>query len=100
MWRAAAALFAAAGIITGIGLALPHQPEADEAALGALAVMCLFVAALLWLRRSRLPTALLHAGCVIGTLFVSLSMFFNGERLGGAAGNDEMFYSWIALFVA
>ena len=56
-------------------------------------------AAVFWFPR-RLPTPVLHAGCVAGTLFVSFGIFFNGERLGGAAGNDEMYYLWVALFVA
>ena len=99
MARAGAALFAAAALITGLGLALPHQPQADEAGLRALTVMCLIVAALFWFPR-RLSTPVLHAGCVAGTLFVSFSIYFNGERLGGSAGNDEMFYMWVALFVA
>ena len=97
--RAGAALFAAAGLITGLGLVLPHQPEADEAGLAALTVVCLIVAAVFWFPR-HLSTPVLHAGCVAGTLFVSFSVLFNGERLGGAAGNDEMYYMWVALFVA
>jgi len=97
--RAGAALFAAAGLITGLGLALPHQPEADEAGLRALTVMCLLVAAVFWFPR-RLSTPVLHAGCLAGTLFVSFSIYFNGERLGGSAGNDEMYYLWVALFVS
>ena len=57
------------------------------------------VAAVFWFPR-RLPTPLLHAGCVAGTLIVSFGVYFNGERLGGSAGNDEMFYMWVTLFVA
>ena len=100
MARTGAWLFAAGGIVTAAGLALPHQPEADEAGLAALTVICLVVAAALWLGRDRLPPAAFHLAAATGTGFVTLSLYFNGERLGGAAGNDEMYYLWIVLYVA
>jgi diguanylate cyclase (GGDEF)-like protein len=61
--------------------------------------VCLVVATIFRLGRD-LPAWVLHAGCVAGTLVVSFSVLYNGERFGGAAGNDEMFYLWVALYVA
>jgi hypothetical protein len=100
MARAGAWLFAAGGIVTALGLLLPHQPEADEGGLAALTVVSLAVAAVLWLGRARLAPAAYHLAAVTGTGFVTASLYFNGERLGGAAGNDEMYYLWIVLYVA
>ena len=100
MARAGAWLFAAGGIVTALGLLLPHQPEVDEAGLAALTAVCLAVAAILWLGRARLTEAAFHGAAATGTAFVTASLYCNGERLGGAAGNDEMYYLWIVLYVA
>jgi hypothetical protein len=65
MIRTAAALFGAASVITLISIFAPHQPQLETEGLA-------FVAA--------------------GTVFVSFGLLFNGERLGGASGGDEMYY--------
>ena len=31
---------------------------------------------------------------------LSFGLLFNGERAGGAAGGDEMFYLWVTLYAA
>jgi diguanylate cyclase (GGDEF)-like protein len=36
----------------------------------------------------------------VGTVLVSLALLFNGERNGGPAGGDEMYYLWVVLYVA
>jgi uncharacterized membrane protein len=64
MIRTAAALFGAASVITLISIFAPHQPQLETEGLA-------FVAA--------------------GTVFVSFGLLFNGERLGGASGGDEMY---------
>ena len=35
-----------------------------------------------------------------GTILVSCSLYFNGERHGGPAGGDEMYFLWIVLWAA
>ena len=36
----------------------------------------------------------------LASAMVSLALLFNGERGGGAAGGDEMYYLWVAIFAA
>ena len=99
MGRIAALLFGAAAIVTLIGLALPHQ-RVDETGLAAIALGAALIAAICAVGGERLPEWAYGVACFCGTLVVSLSLFCNGERYGGGAGNDEMFYLWVALFAA
>jgi diguanylate cyclase (GGDEF)-like protein len=99
MTRFGAWLFGAAAVVTLIGLVLPHQPQADEAGLAAIAAAAAVVAALLrfggaWAAR------LARFAPAAGILLVSLALLFNGERNGGDAGGDEMYYLWAALYAA
>jgi diguanylate cyclase (GGDEF)-like protein len=36
----------------------------------------------------------------LGTALISLAIVSNGERHGGAAGGDEMYYLWVVLYAA
>ncbi len=46
----------------------------------------------------RLPAWPYQAVMVVGSLIVSLAIYFNGERLGGHAADNEVLYLWIALY--
>jgi diguanylate cyclase (GGDEF)-like protein len=99
MGRVAALLFAAAAVVTVVGLLLPHQ-RVDEGGLVAIAAAATAIAAICALGGERLPDWAYGVVCFCGTLVVSVSLYCNGERYGGGAGNDEMFYLWVALFAA
>ena len=98
--RSAAALFGAASLVTALGLLLPHVPQVDVAGLDRRADR----------RRARRggaaggprarPPAAYPAIATAGTVLVSLALHFNGERHGGPAGGDEMYYLWIVLWAA
>ena len=100
MARSAAALFAAAAIVTTVGLVLPHVPEVDEAGLVGVAIAAGLIAALLLLGRERIPVGAYPLVAIAGAVLVSLGLLFNGERHGGPAGGDEMYYLWIVLWAA
>ena len=100
MMRAGAALFGAAALITLLGVVLPHQPQIDAHGLTVVAAAAGAVAVLLATAGERLPAWTVHAWPALGTAFVSFALLFNGERGGGAAGGDEMYYLWVVLFSA
>jgi diguanylate cyclase (GGDEF)-like protein len=100
MARSTAALFGAASLVTVAGLLLPHASQVDSAGLELVALLAGLVAIGLAWRRERVPLRLYPAIAVLGTLLVSLGLFFNGERHGGPVGSDEMFYLWVALWAA
>jgi diguanylate cyclase (GGDEF)-like protein len=100
MARTGAVLFGAAALVTVLGLVLPHQPQVDEDGLAAVAIGCGAMAAMLAAGGERLPLWTPHVWLAWGTGMVSLALLFNGERNGGAAGGDEMYYLWVVLLAA
>ena len=100
MARFGALLFSGGGAITALGLVLPHQPQIDAAGLAVVAGAAGVLGGLSALGAERFPGwvyAVLPAG---GTALVSLALLFNGERHGGPAGGDEMYYLWVVLYAA
>jgi diguanylate cyclase (GGDEF)-like protein len=98
--RAAALLFGAASLVTVVGLLLPHVPQVDEGGLVFVSVAAGLVAGALLLGGNRIPPGAYPLVSLTGTVLVSLSLYFNGERHGGPAGGDEMYYLWIVLWAA
>ena len=98
--RHAALLFAAAAVVTVLGLLLPHQPEVDESGLMVVAAGASAAALVMRLGDDRLPGWAYQLVFAWGTLLVSLALVFNGERHGGAAGGDELYYLWVVLYSA
>jgi diguanylate cyclase (GGDEF)-like protein len=100
MVRTAAALFGAASVITFISVVAPHQPQLETGNLAFVAVGAAIVTAVLLLAGERLPRWTIHLWPAAGTVLVSFGLLFNGERNGGAAGGDEMYYLWVTLYAA
>lgn len=100
MARMLAVLFTAASVVTVLGLLAPHEPEVDEVGLAVVAALTGLAGLGLALGRERLPVAVYHGVPAFGTLNVSLAVLFNGERNGGPAGGEEMYYLWVALCAA
>jgi diguanylate cyclase (GGDEF)-like protein len=98
--RSAAALFGAGALVTAIGLVLPHDRQVDVGGLVVVSIASAVVTVLLLGLRERLPNAIFPYVGVIGTAVVSFGLLFNGERHGGPAGGDEMYYLWIILWAA
>jgi len=100
MARFAALLFGGGAAVTALGLVLPHQEQVDDAGLAAVAAGAALWATALVLRGERLPRWAFQLVALAGTVFVSLALLFNGERSGGPAGGDEMYYLWVVLYAA
>jgi diguanylate cyclase (GGDEF)-like protein len=100
MARTAAALFGAAAVVTALSLVLPHQPQLDVDGLVLVAAGAATVTAVLLISGERLPAWTFHVWAACGTALVSFGLLFNGERHGGAAGGDEMYYLWVTLYAA
>jgi diguanylate cyclase (GGDEF)-like protein len=100
MARFGGLLFAGGGAVTALGLLLPHEPQVDEVGLAAVAGASALIAAVMTLGGERLPAWLYLVVPAAGTALVSLALLFNGERHGGPAGGDEMYYLWIVLYGA
>jgi hypothetical protein len=100
MARTAAALFGAAAVVTALSVVLPHQPQLDLEGLVFVSAGAGLVAAVLLAAGDRLPGGAVHVWTAVGTVLVSFGLLFNGERNGGAAGGDEMYYLWVVLYAA
>jgi diguanylate cyclase (GGDEF)-like protein len=100
MVRTAAALFGAASAITVISVLAPHQPQVETSGLAVVAAGSAALTAVLLLAGERLPAWAAHVWPAAGTVLVSFGLLFNGERNGGAAGGDEMYYLWVTLYAA
>jgi len=100
MARTAAVLYGAAAAITLISIAAPHQAQVETDGLAVVAGATALVTALLVAAGSRLPGWSYHVLPALGTVMVSFGLLFNGERAGGDAGGDEMYYLWVVLFAA
>jgi diguanylate cyclase (GGDEF)-like protein len=95
-----AMLFGAAALVTLIGLLAPHQPQAEDAGLAAISAAAAAVAAIVFVAGTRLPPIAFQLALAVGTVLISLAVVFNGERAGGAAGGDEVYYLWVVLYAA
>jgi diguanylate cyclase (GGDEF)-like protein len=100
MARFSALLYGGGAAVTALGLILPHQPQVDARGLAAVAFASSVLAVLAALGGERLPRWAYVAMPAGGTVLVSLALLFNGERHGGPAGGDEMYYLWVILFAA
>jgi diguanylate cyclase (GGDEF)-like protein len=100
MARTAAALFGAAGLITLLSIFLPHQPQLETEGLAFVSIGAAVLTGVLLVGGERLPLESFYLWTACGTVLVTFGLVFNGERQGGAAGGDEMYYLWVVLYAA
>ena len=98
--RNGALLFGAASLVTVLGLLLPHQAEVDEDGLAVVVVGATALALVLLVAGARLNDVGYSVVLGLGTVLISLAAFSNGERSGGAAGYDELYYLWVVFYAA
>jgi len=96
----AAALFAGGAVLTLVALAAPRSPNVDVAGSWAVALASAVVAAAYWLGRDALPVGALYAGIALGTVMIAFGIYINGERDGGAAALNEIYFVWPVVFAA
>ncbi len=100
MARSTALLFGAASLITAAQLVLPHARQIDVGGLLVVVVVAGVAALAVAWWRERVPASAYPPLAVLGTVLVSLGLFFNGERHGGPVGSDEVYYLWVVLWAA
>jgi diguanylate cyclase (GGDEF)-like protein len=93
-------LFGGAALVTLLGLLLPHQATVDEHGLIIVVAGSTALALVLALAGTRLNGAGYSAVIGLGTALVSLAAYSNGERSGGVAGYDELYYLWVVFYAA
>ena len=98
--RNGALLFGGASVVTLLGLLLPHEAAVDTLGLTIVAAGSALLAALLAVAGRRLPQAGYGVAIGLGSLLISLAAYSNGERSGGPAGYDELYYLWVVFYAA
>jgi diguanylate cyclase (GGDEF)-like protein len=98
MGPVAGLLFLVGSAITVAAIVFPHSPKADIDGFWCIAVGTAVAAAVLLSGHERLPAWVYQGVMVLGTLTISLTLYFNGERHGGPAADNEVLYVWVALY--
>lgn len=98
MGRIAGLLFLVSSVMTVVAIIFPHSPKADLEGFWAIAAGTAVAATLLLGWSRRLPAWSYQAIMLLGSVIVALSLYFNGERHGGPAADNEVLYLWIALY--
>jgi diguanylate cyclase (GGDEF)-like protein len=98
--RNAALLFGGASLVTLLGLLLPHEAKVDTGGLTVVFAGSAALAIVLVLAGGRLNDVGYSVVLGLGTLLISLAAFSNGERSGGPAGYDELYYLWVVFYAA
>jgi diguanylate cyclase (GGDEF)-like protein len=96
----AAGLFGGGSLLTLVTIVAPHSPDVDLAGAWIVTFCSALVAAVYWLGRDSLPRWTMHLGVVLGTAMISVGIYINGERDGGAAALNEVYYVWPVIFAA
>lgn len=91
-------LFLAGAPLCVFAMLLPHSPKVDGTAIwieaGATALLSLPL--LIWARR--LPRRIYPAAMIVATGVITVTMYFNGERLGAPSSGTQVYYVWVALY--
>jgi diguanylate cyclase (GGDEF)-like protein len=95
-----AALFAGGSLLTIVALVAPRSQQVDVAGSWIVVLLSAIVAAFLWLGRDRLPLWTLFVAIAVGTLLITGGLYINGERDGGPAALNEIYYVWPVVFAA
>jgi len=98
--RNGALLFGGASLVTLLGLVLPHEAAVDTLGLTIVATGAASLALVLVVAGGRLSELGSSVVLGLGTLLISLAAFSNGERSGGPAGYDELYYLWVVFYAA
>lgn len=98
MGRVAGVLFAIGSAMTVGGILLPHSPQADLTGFWVMGAVTAVCAAALLHYAPRLSMRSYVAWMLVGSVIITLSIYFNGERHGGASAGNQVLYLWIALY--
>jgi hypothetical protein len=100
MGRVAGTLFLSGSAMTVLGILLPHSPQADVGGFWAMAGGTALGASVLFRYARRLSLRSYECWMLLGSITITLSIYFNGERHGGSSAGNQVLYLWIALYSA
>lgn len=92
--------FIAGGLVTLLGIVVPHPPELHEG--GYVVLAAAMIAFGLWLLLLLPPRLIPHVppvGVAVGLVAATLATVLNGEAEGGPPLLNELFYLWPTLYV-
>jgi diguanylate cyclase (GGDEF)-like protein len=98
MGRIAGTLFWIGTAMTVIGLLLPHSPDVDVEGFWVIAAVTAVGGALLFRYAGRLPLWSYFWWMLLGSVIVTVSLYFNGERYGARSAGNQVLYVWVALY--
>src|SRR3954463_10988239 len=100
MAKAQAGLWVGGALIALVVAILPHPSQANTLGFLGIAGAATAAAGLINSRAGTLPRWLLQLAPLIGTVLISLCIYFSGERQGAPSTDNEMLYLWVALYSA
>ena len=100
MGKVAGTLFLVGSALTVLGIVLPHSPKADVGGFWAMAGGTALAGLALFRYSRRLSLRSYECWMLLGTVTITLSIYFNGERHGGPSADNQVLYLWIALYCA
>jgi diguanylate cyclase (GGDEF)-like protein len=90
--RVIGVLYGAGAILVAASLLLPHPSDGNDEGIVAIAVTAAIVAALLWALARRLPPWLLQVTIAMGSVLISLCVYFAGQPSAYVA-----MFIWVVL---
>lgn len=96
MARWLAVLFIAGSTLSLVAMLLPHWARQDTAATVITALAAYPAAAVLLIVGERLPRVAFHLLLVLGTLIITLGVYFGNDGTGSLTA--AVFYIWVALY--
>jgi diguanylate cyclase (GGDEF)-like protein len=96
----AAALFAGGSLLTVVATLAPHPEQVDVVGAWIVVLLSAITAGVFWLGRDSFPMWTLFVGIAVGTVLITAGLYTNGERDGGLAALNEIYYVWPVVFAA
>ena len=100
MARMQAGLWAGGALMAFLVAAIPHPSEGFTPGFAACGLVSLAVAAYLYFTGGRTSQTVLTTLPYLGTVLITLCIYFSGESNGAPASDTEMLYLWVALYAA
>ena len=100
MARMQSGLWAGGALIALLVAVLPHPPETFTWGFVGVSVVAAMAAAVLRARASHMTLFQLQALGFLGTVLITVCVYFTGERRGAPATDLEMLYFWVAIYAA
>lgn len=95
-----AALFAGGAVFAATASFVTRTSEVDVTGARIIVVVSALTALAFWLGRDRVGDWAMLAGVAAGVVLITCGVYVNGERDGGPAMVNEVYYVWPVVFAA